>query len=203
MGRPNEPAQVAHDRGRRSAAWLSCNRCYRAAIVGRRCTVPQRMACPGGVGTDSRSTSGRQVAFQSVEWGRNLSGAHGPGVLEGRLEMVIDITPVFVAFQSGDAEGAGFSPIMFRWTFRQYRAIQPFVDAAAGMIVTNRDVPENTTRLNFAEHAGVGARFRVAERWAVVAGYRLHHVSNNGTAARNPGVTSHVGYAGVSWMTTH
>jgi Lipid A 3-O-deacylase (PagL) len=157
----------------------------------------------GGVGSDARSTSDRQVAFQSVEWGRILSGEHGPGVLAGRLEMVIAITPVFVALQSGDAEGAGFSPIMFRWNVRQYRAIQPFVDAAAGMIVTNRDVPEDTTRLNFSEHAGVGARFRVAERWALVVGYRLHHLSNNGTAARNPGVTSHVGYAGVSWMITH
>jgi hypothetical protein len=62
----------------------------------------------GGVGSDARSTSDRQVAFQSVEWGRILSGEHGPGVLAGRLEMVIAITPVFVAFQSGDAEGAGF-----------------------------------------------------------------------------------------------
>jgi opacity protein-like surface antigen len=156
----------------------------------------------GGIGTDARSTSGRQVAFQSVEWGRNLSGEHGPGVLKGQLEMVIEVTPVFVAFQSGHAEGAGFAPVMFRWNFRPHRAIEPFVDAAAGMVVTNRDVPENTTRMNFSEHFGVGARFRVAERWAVVAGYRLHHVSNNGTAARNPGVTSHVGYAGVSWMIT-
>jgi Lipid A 3-O-deacylase (PagL) len=152
---------------------------------------------------DARSTGNRQVAFQSVEWGRTLSGEHGPGVLEGRLEMVIAITPVFVAFQAGHSESAGFSPIMFRWNFRQYRAIQPFVDAAAGMIVTNPDVPEDTTRLNFSEHAGVGARFRVAERWALVGGYRLHHLSNSGTAARNPGLTSHVGYVGVSWMITH
>ena len=138
--------------------------------------------------------------FSRLSGAAILSGEHGPGVLKGQLEMVIEVTPVFVAFQSGHAEGTGFSPVMFRWNFRQYRAIQPFVDAAAGMTVTNRDVPENTTRLNFAEHAGIGTRLRVAERWALVVGYRLHHLSNNGTAARNPGVTSHVGYAGVSWM---
>jgi hypothetical protein len=154
----------------------------------------------GGVGNDTRSMSDRQMAFQSVEWGRNLSGEHGPGVLKGSLEMAIEVTPVFVAFQSRQVEGAGFSPVIFRWNFRQRRAIQLFLDAAVGIIATNRDVPENTTRLNFAEHAGGGARVCVTERWGLVVGYRLHHLSNNGTAARNPGVTSHVGYVGVAWM---
>jgi Lipid A 3-O-deacylase (PagL) len=154
----------------------------------------------GGVGNDTRSMSDRQMAFQSVEWGHNLTGEHGPGVLKGSLEMVIEVTPVFVALQSRDSEGAGFAPVMFRWNFRQRGAIHPFLDAAAGMIATNRDVPENTTRLNFAEHVGGGARLRVADRWALVVGYRLHHLFNNGNALRNPGVTSHVGYVGVAWM---
>ena len=114
--------------------------------------------------------------------------------------MVIEVTPVFVALQSRRAEGAGFSPLMFRWNFRQHRAIHPFVEVGAGVMATNREVPEDTTRLNFSTHAGGGARVRVAEQWRVVAGYRLHHLSNNNTAPRNPGLTSHVAYVGVAYL---
>jgi hypothetical protein len=154
----------------------------------------------GGAGNDVRPMTDRQVAFQAIEWGRNLTIERGPGILRGRLEMVIEVIPFFVALQSHQGEGVGFSPLMFRWNLRQHRAIHPFVEAAAGMMATNHDVPENTARLNFSLHAGGGARVRVAERWAVVVGYRLHHLSNNNTASRNPGVTSHVGYVGVAYM---
>jgi Lipid A 3-O-deacylase (PagL) len=154
----------------------------------------------GGAGTDVRPTSDRDVAFQSIQWGCNVTGERGPGVLKGQLEMAIEFTPVFAAFQSHTAEGMGFSPIVFRWNFRQRGTIAPFVEAAAGMMATNRDVPENTWRVNFSEHAGGGARIRIARQWAVMIGYRLHHLSNAGTMSRHPGVTSHVGYAGVAWM---
>ena len=68
------------------------------------------------------------------------------------------------------------------------------------MMATSQDVPEDTARLNFSEHAGVGARVRVAPRWAVVAGYRLDHLSNDNTASRNPAVTAHVAYFGVALL---
>jgi hypothetical protein len=154
----------------------------------------------GGAGSDVRPLSDRVVAFHAIEWGRIVTGEHGPGVLRGRLEMVIEVTPVFVAFQSRQAEGAGFSPLMFRWNFRPRHAIHPFLDAGAGVVATNHDVPENTTGLNFSTHAGGGVRIRVADRWGIVVGYRLHHLSNDNTAPRNPGVTSHVGYTGVAYL---
>jgi hypothetical protein len=154
----------------------------------------------GGVGSDVRPLADREVAFHAIEWGRIVIGEHGPGVLRGRLEMMIEVTPVFVVFQSHQAEGAGFSPLMFRWNFGQHRAIHPFLDVGAGVVATNHEVPEGTTRLNFSTHAGGGMRVRLAERWGVVVGYRLHHLSNDNTAPRNPGVTSHVGYMGVAYM---
>lgn len=156
----------------------------------------------GGVGSAvsvAHSLPDRELAFHAIEWGRIVSGAHGPGVLRGRLEMLIEVTPVFVAFQSRRAEGAGFSPLMLRWNFRQYRAVQPYVEMAAGAVATNRDVPEGTTRLNFSMHAGGGARVPVAGRWGVVVGYRFQHLSNGNTAPRNPGVNSHVGYTGIAY----
>jgi hypothetical protein len=155
----------------------------------------------GGVGSSvgGGHRADREQAFNAIEWGRLIRGEHGPGVLRGRLEMLIEITPVFLAFQSYRAEGAGFSPLMFRWNLREHGRIYPFLEMASGVVATNRDVPEDTTRFNFSSHAGTGARVRVVERWGVVVGYRFQHLSNGSTAPRNPGINSNVGYLGLAY----
>ena len=154
----------------------------------------------GGVGSSvgSEYRAHREQAFCAIEWGRLVSAEHGPGVLRGQLEMVIEITPVFLAFQSERVEGAGFLPLMFRWNLREHGPIHPFLEVGSGIVATNRPVPEGTTRLNFSSHAGAGARVRVAEHWSVVVGYRFQHVSNGGIAERNPGINSNIGYLGVA-----
>jgi opacity protein-like surface antigen len=151
----------------------------------------------GSIGDGSRA--GREQAFHAIEWGRVVSGDHGSGVLRGRLEMVVEVTPVFMAFQSNRAEGVGISPLMFRWNLREHGPIHPFLELAGGVVATNRDVPEGTTRWNFTAHTGAGARVRVADRWGVVLGYRFHHLSNANTAPRNPGINSNVGYLGLAY----
>jgi lipid A 3-O-deacylase len=155
----------------------------------------------GGVGSSvgGEERRDRDQAFYTIAWGRLVSGEHGPGVLRGRLEMAIEITPVFLAFQSDRAEGAAFSPLMFRWNLREHARIHPFVEIAGGVVATNRDVPEATSRFNFSSHGGAGARVRVAERWGVVVGYRFQHLSNGNTAPRNPGINSNIGYLGVAY----
>jgi lipid A 3-O-deacylase len=155
----------------------------------------------GGAGSSvgAAQRGDREQAFSAIEWGRIISGEHGPGVLRGRLEMAIELTPVFREFQSNVAEGAGFSPLMFRWNFRNYGVIHPFIEVAGGVVATNRDVPEDTTRLNFTSHAGAGAHLRVSGPWSVMAGYRFHHLSNGTTAPRNPGINSNVGYLGIAY----
>jgi hypothetical protein len=155
----------------------------------------------GGAGSSagSRERAHRQEAFYAMEWGRLVSGEHGPGVLRGQLEMAIEVTPVFLAFQSNHAEGAAVTPLMFRWNLREQGRIHPFLEIASGIVATNRDVPEATSRFNFASHGGAGARVRVAERWGVVVGYRFQHLSNGSTAPRNPGINSNIGYLGLAY----
>jgi lipid A 3-O-deacylase len=153
----------------------------------------------GGSSVGGGQRADHEQAFSAIEWGRIISGEHGPGVLRGRLEMAIEVTPVFRAFQSNVAEGAGFSPLIFRWNLREYGAIHPFVEMAGGVVGTNHDVPEDTTRLNFTAHAGAGARLRVSGPWSVVVAYRFHHLSNGTTAPRNPGINSNVGYLGIAY----
>jgi lipid A 3-O-deacylase len=149
------------------------------------------------IGAGSRA--GREQAFQAIEWGRLVTGEHGPGVLRGRLELAIELTPVFMAFQSNRVEGAGVSPAMFRWNLREHGPFHPFLELAGGVVATDREVPEGTTRWNFTAHAGAGARVRVAPRWAVMVGYRYHHLSNGNSVARNPGINSNVGYLGLAY----
>ncbi len=141
----------------------------------------------------------REQTFYSFEWGRVVTGEHGPGIFRGRLEMAVEITPVFLAFQSDRAAGAGVSPLMFRWNVRERGRLTPFLEIATGFVATNRDLPEGTTRMNFASHAGAGTRLRVAGRWSAVAGYRFQHISNANIAERNPGLNSNIGYLGVAY----
>ena len=133
----------------------------------------------GGAGRSvgSGERAGREQAFQAIEWGRTVSGEHGSGVLRGRLEMVIELTPVFVAFQSNRAEGAGISPLMFRWNLRDRGPVEA-VRAAAVASGARVRVEAAPTRggedadaavydccvaliANVAEHAGPEARATV------------------------------------------
>jgi len=153
----------------------------------------------GGAVSIAHSLAGREMAFQSIEWTRVLTDPHGPGPLTGRLEMGVAVTPVFLAFQHHRATGAGLSPLLLRWSFTRRTTIEPFVDIAAGVMLTNQQVPEQTTKFNFTAHAGGGARIRIADRWGVIVGYRFHHLSNANTAPRNPAINSNVGYAGLTF----
>ena len=60
---------------------------------------------------------------------------------------------------------------MLRWNLRERGRFHPFIELAGGVLVTNREVPEGTTRMNFVSHAGAGARVRIAEQSRVMAGY--------------------------------
>lgn len=153
----------------------------------------------GGISMGRGERADREQAISAIEWGRVISGEHGPGILRGRLEMLVEITPLFLAFQSDRAEGAGFSPLMLRWNLRERGRIHPFIEIAGGIVATNQDVPEGTTRLNFLTHAGLGLHLRMAERLGLLVGYRFQHLSNGTTAARNPGFNSNVGYLGLAY----
>ena len=153
----------------------------------------------GGQSLGRGERAGREQVLSAIQWGRVITREHAPGALRGQLEMLVEVTPLFVAFQSYRAEGAGVLPLMLRWNLRERGRFHPFIELAGGVLATNREVPEGTTRLNFVSHAGAGVRVRIAERWRVIAGYRLQHLSNGATAARTPGFNSNVGYLGFAY----
>jgi hypothetical protein len=52
--------------------------------------------------------------------------------------------------------------------------------------------------LNFTADAGVAADVRVAQRLALIAGWRLNHISNGGRGKVNPGMNSRMIELGLS-----
>jgi len=139
-----------------------------------------------------------RFATAMVEWGQVATKRKGPGVLAGRLEVLIQILPLFVMSQSQRAYGVGFMPIFLRWDFDQRGRVQPFLELAGGLLLTNTAVPEGTARFNYLAHAGPGLRIWLNSREALLAGYSFHHLSNGNRLPSNPGINSNFFYAGIS-----
>ena len=125
------------------------------------------------------------------------------------LEYTLDVFPVALVFEPDDARrgsstiyGAGLSPLGFKLNFGQQSRIKPFVALSFGFLYFEKETPvRNSTHFNFATEIGLGVQFFVAPRHAVTLGYKLHHISNAGIGDRNPGLDSHLFYAGYSFFT--
>ncbi len=148
----------------------------------------------------NHSRAGRQFVMQAVQWGKTLSGPRGPRPLRGHLELLVEVVPLFVMFQSQRAYGYGASPIFVRWNFGTPRRLQPFVEILGGVLRTDRQVPEGTRRRNFTAQTGLGFRVWSGTRRAVLFGYRFHHLSNAGPGEINPSVNSNFVYLGIAWL---
>ena len=77
------------------------------------------------------------------------------------------------------------------------RNVQPFVELGTGPMWSNRRVPAATSRFNMDSQLGVGAMLFRGSRVPMLIGYRLSHISNGGTARRNPGLAVHSLMLGV------
>jgi hypothetical protein len=94
--------------------------------------------------------------------------------------------------------GVGAAPLGLRLRFRPHAALQPYVAASGGALWFQRPVPTpDAARFNFIADAGAGIRYARPGRLGVIAGYRLQHISNGGTAAVNPGLDGHMFYLGI------
>ena len=93
--------------------------------------------------------------------------------------------------------GEGMSPLGFRWNFLPRRRWQPVLEGHGGYMYSTQPIPvDQAGNFNFTFDAGVGVEiFRPRSEkgmQSVRAEYRYHHISNNDTAAQNPGIDSGV-----------
>jgi Lipid A 3-O-deacylase (PagL) len=104
-----------------------------------------------------------------------------------------------VAFSGQDAAyGFGAAPLGMQLRFRPGRVLQPYVAGSGGMLWFQREIPiQRAAQMNFTADAGVGLLVGKPGHLGVMAGYKLHHISNAGTARLNPGMDNYMIYAGL------
>jgi len=96
-----------------------------------------------------------------------------------------------------DAWGGNFN-LLLRWHFYSQSSWSIFIDAGAGFLKTNDDVPDSGSNYNFTPQAGAGFSFDIGGDWRLLAGVRWHHISNANLADENPGRDSIQVWAGLS-----
>lgn len=146
----------------------------------------------------------RKLALFALRYGRVLADWDSLS-----LEYTLDIFPVAVVSEpdrvrrgNSTIYGAGLSPLGLKLNLGQQSWIKPFVAASVGVLYFERDVPvPRSSRFNFTPELGLGVQFFLARKNALTVGYKLHHMSNANSSRNNPGMDSHVIYAGFSFFT--
>jgi len=144
-----------------------------------------------------QSSGGERYAVTHLTWGRVLTDLRGPGWVRGRFEWTVELAPLFAEWSSGRARGVGLSPLGWRWNLAPRGRAMPFAEVGGGALWTSAPIPDGTTGSNFTSYAGVGVRLLTRGASGLIAGYRLHHISNGNRLRRNPGVNAHM--VSIGW----
>lgn len=143
-----------------------------------------------GLGVGHPST----YAFQSLSWGRVLTGPAGPDSVRGRFEWAVEVVPIFGQFDPDRSWGVGIAPLVWRWNFERAGTVAPFAEVGGGGLWTSEPLPAGTVSGNFTVHVTLGVRRLTSVRRGLLLAYRYDHISNGNRADRNPGVNAHVAY---------
>jgi hypothetical protein len=146
----------------------------------------------------------RKLALVALRYGRVLADWESLS-----LQYTLDVFPVAVVFEPDRVRrgkstiyGAGLTPLGFKLNFGQQSWIKPFIAASVGFLYFEDDIPvPHSSRFNFTPELGLGVQFFLGPKNALTLGYKLHHMSNANSGRSNPGMDSHVIYAGFSFFT--
>lgn len=105
----------------------------------------------------------------------------------------------------GIFHGVSIMPVIFRWNFLTHsRRVQPWFQAAGGLIYTTHKYPPNylsipalgidggTSVWNFSPQGGIGAHFFISDKRSIDLGVNGMHISSASLGDRNPGVNASV-----------
>ncbi|HTW60277.1 MAG TPA: acyloxyacyl hydrolase [Terracidiphilus sp.] len=114
-------------------------------------------------------------------------------------------------YGGGTFRGVSLTPVIFRWNLlTRSRRIQPWFQAAGGLIYTTHKFPPNilsgqiiengvslnldggTCVWNFSPQGGAGVHFFFAERRSIDVGVSGVHISSASLGDRNPGVNASI-----------
>jgi lipid A 3-O-deacylase len=116
------------------------------------------------------------------------------GNLEGRVELMGG-----GQYQPKGAYLFGLTPLL-RYNFATGSRWMPFVDAGAGVSLTDIGQPDLGTPFEFNLQAGAGLNYFLRKNLALTLQYRFLHVSNARIDSPDYGVNANVVSAGLTWF---
>ena len=185
----------------------------------------------GGFGVGDRS----QYKFLSAGFqaGKLLTPVFHAGALSGQFELSGNIMPLWQAYTpaahnevftcavvgggsgpctlrvgGGDFYGVSITPVILRWNFlTRSKRIQPWAQAAGGLIYTTHKFPPNfestqtiggqvvyldggTSVWNFTPQGGAGIHYFTGAKRSIDLGVNAVHISSASLGDRNPGVNA-------------
>lgn len=120
------------------------------------------------------------------------------------------VIPCQLKYGGGTFRGVSLTPVIFRWNFlTQSRRIQPWFQAAGGLIYTTHKFPPNyqstqivngqtvyvdggTCVWNFSPQGGGGIHYFIRPKRSIDLGVNGVHISSASLGDRNPGVNASI-----------
>lgn len=181
-------------------------------------------------GTGVGNRSDYKFLWGGFQLGKVLTPVVHAGIFSGQFEYAGNIQPLWLGFTpppheesytcltpggqtvscllptgGGTFHGVSLMPVIFRWNFLTHsRRIQPWFQAAGGLIYTTHKFPPNllsnpalgidggTSVWNFSPQGGGGIHFFIRDRRSIDLGVNGVHISSASLGDRNPGVNASV-----------
>jgi len=133
------------------------------------------------------------ITTAGVRYGRVLTNRHGPGLLQGRLEVAFDAVPLDeISLPGRRVYGGGFNPFAWKWDFVTRRRMSPYFELSGGGLWTNHQPLSGTTTFNFTPSAAIGVNlpWGASGKYSWTVDFRYFHISNAGLSNYNPGLNT-------------
>ena len=185
-----------------------------------------------GTGVGNRSDF--KFFWAGVELGKVLTPVMHVGIFSGQFQLAGNIMPLWQGYTppphignytciaingpytcqlqtgGGTYRGVSLTPVIFRWNFATHaKRIQPWFQAAGGLIYTTHKYPPNfmscqgppacttpvnggTSVWNFTPQGGGGVHYFLQSKRSIDLGINAVHISSASLGDRNPGVNASV-----------
>jgi lipid A 3-O-deacylase len=174
-----------------------------------------------GTGVGERSDF--KFFFAGAELGKVLTPVVHAGIFSGQFQFAGNIIPFWQSYTpaphvqtflygeqvytapvgGGTYTGVSITPVIFRWNFlTRSRRIQPWLQAAGGLIYTTHKYPPDvlvphgypggTSVWNFSPQGGIGVHYFLRSKRSIDLGVNGVHISSASLGDHNPGVNASV-----------
>ena len=100
-----------------------------------------------------------------------------------------------------DSEGGyvlGLTPVI-KYRFSYWDRVRPFLEGAAGMMITDIGRPDLGSVFEFYQQAGAGLEWEQSDGFVLTTQVRFAHVSNAGITRSNRGMNNLFFFLGANW----